>query len=166
MTNIITLIAILVSASLTIFLINLFVRFKLTKKLSENENPISSPIFKGVLFISSGILLSELITTFQTLTKILPNQLEGDNLILQEISFYSIFLGLVLIVFAVVIWLSTLLFSLINNGENIFVEVANNNFHAIITFSAVLLTLTIAVRTGITPMLDQLIPYPTMPIFR
>ena len=166
MTNIIILLAVLVSATLTIFLLNGFVRFKLKNKLSENENPIAIPFFKAVLFISSGVLLSELISTFQTITKILPGQFEGNNLVLREISFYCIFFAVVLIVFALLLWLSTLLFSLINRGENIFVEVANNNLQSLILFFAILLGLTLAVNTGITPLLDEFIPYPTMPFYR
>lgn len=166
MTNVIILIAVLVSSALTIFLLNGLVRFKLRDKLSENEYPITVPIFKGILFISSGLLLSELILTFQTLTKILPSQFERHDLILQEIAFYCIFFALIVIVFVIVIWLSTLLLSLINSGENVFVEVANNNFQSLITFSAILLTLTFAIKTGITPLLDEFIPYPTIPVYR
>jgi hypothetical protein len=69
-------------------------------------------------------------------------------------------------VFAVLLWFSTLLFSLIQRGDNVFVEVANNNLHSLITFSAILLTLTFALKTGITPILDEFIPYPTMPVYR
>ena len=166
MTNIIILLAVLVSTSLTIFILNGFVRFKLKNKLSENETPITTPIFKGILFISSGLLLSELISTFQTLTKILPVSYSGNDLVIREISFYCIFLALILVVLAVVLWLSTLLFSLINKGDNVFMEVANNNFQSLILFSAILLALTFAVKTGITPLLDEFIPYPTMPVYR
>lgn len=166
MTNIIILIAALVSSALTLFIINGLVRSKLKNKLSENENPITVPVFKGVLFISGGLLLCEIIPSFQTLTKILPQQFEGNDLILSEISFYCIFLAIVLIVFSVIFWFSTLIFSLLQKGENVFVEVANNNLHALITFSAILLTLTFAIKTGITPVLDEFIPYPTMPVYR
>lgn len=166
MTNIIILLAVLTSASLTMFLLNWFVRFKLKNKLSGKENLITIPIFKGVLFISGGLLLSELILTFQTLTKILPGSYSGNDLVLREISFYCIFFAIVLIVFAVLLWLSTLLFSLIKRGENVFVEVANNNLQSLILFSGILLALTLAIKTGITPLLDEFVPYPTMPVYR
>jgi hypothetical protein len=166
MTNIVISLTVLVSSALTLFLLNGLVRFKLKNKLSENENPITVPLFKGVLFISGGLLLIELVPSFQTLTKILPGQFEGNDLILREISFYCIFLGIVLILFAGLLWFSTLLFSLFQRGDNIFVEVANNNIHSLITFSAILLTLTLAFKSGITPILDGFIPYPTMPVYR
>lgn len=165
MTNILTLLAVLVSTAVSVFLLNSFVKFKLKNKLSENEHPITISYFKGVLFVSIGLLLSELITTFQTLTKILPSQLEGSNLIFKEVSFYCIFFALTLLIFVVLFWISTLLFSLLSKGESIFVEVANNNLQSIILFSAILLAFTFAIKTGITPLLDNYIPYPEMPIY-
>ena len=166
MTNIITMLAIITSTAVSVFLLNGFIKSKLKNKLSENETPISISYFKGILFISLGLLFSELISTFQTLTKILPNQFEGSNLVLKEISFYCIFLGISLAIFIVLFWLSKLLFSLFSKGESIFVEVANNNLNSVIIFSAILLTFVLAVKTGITPLLDEFIPYPEMPIYR
>jgi hypothetical protein len=166
MTNILTLLAITLSAAVSLFLLNGFIKFKLKTKLSENENPISISYFKGVLFVSLGLLLGELVNTFQTLTKILPSQLEGNSLVLKEISFYCVFFGITLLVFIVLFWLSTLLFSLFSNGESIFVEVANDNLNSVILFLTILLALLFAVKTGLTPLLDELIPYPEMPIYR
>lgn len=166
MTNILTLLAIIISTAVSLFLLNGFVKFKLKNKLSENENLTSISCFKGILFIVLGLLLSELINTFQTLTKILPSQLEENNLVLKEISFYCIFLGISLIVFIVLFWLSTILFSLFSKGENIFIEVANDNLNSVIFFSAVILAFVFAVKTGLTPLLDEFIPYPELPIYR
>lgn len=166
MINILTLLAIVLSTAVSLFLLNGFVKSKLKTKLSENENPISVSYFKGVLFLALGLLLSELINTFQTLTKILPSQLEGNSLVLKEISFYCIFLGITLIVFIVLFWLSTLLFSLFSKGESIFMEVTNDNLNSIILFSTILLSFVFAIKTGLTPLLDEFIPYPEMPLYR
>lgn len=166
MTNILTFLAIILSTAVSLFLLNGFVKSKLKNKLSENENPISISYFKGILFVALGLLLSELINTFQTLTKILPSQIEGNSLVLKEISFYCVFLGITLFVFVILFWLSTLLFSLFSKGESIFVEVANDNLNSLILFSALLLAFVFAVKTGLTPLLDEFIPYPEMPIYR
>ena len=166
MTNIITLLAVILSAAVSLFLLNGFVKSKLKNKLSENENPISISYFKGVLFIALGLLLGELVNTFQTLIKILPSQLEGNSLVLKELSFYCIFLGITLLVFVTLFWLSTLLFGLFSNGESIFLEVANDNLNSIILFSTILLAFVFTVKTALTPLLDQFIPYPEMPIYR
>ena len=166
MTNILALLAIILSTAVSLFLLNGFVKSKLKNKLSENENPISISYFKGILFVALGLLLSELINTFQTLTKILPSQIEGNSLVLKEISYYCVFLGITLFVFVILFWLSTLLFSLFSKGESIFVEVANDNLNSLILFSALLLAFVFAVKTGLTPLLDEFIPYPEMPIYR
>lgn len=166
MINILTLLAIVLSTAVSLFLLNGFVKSKLKTKLSENENPISVSYFKGVLFLALGLLLSELINTFQTLTKILPSQLEGNSLVLKEISLYCIFLGITLLVFIVLFWLSTLLFSLFSKGESVFMEVANDNLNSIILFSTILLAFVFATKTGLTPLLDEFIPYPEMPVYR
>lgn len=166
MINILTLLAIVLSTAVSLFLLNGFVKSKLKTKLSENENPISVSYFKGVLFLAIGLLLSELINTFQTLTKILPSQLEGNSLVLKEISLYCIFLGITLLVFIVLFWLSTLLFSLFSKGESVFMEVANDNLNSIILFSTILLAFVFATKTGLTPLLDEFIPYPEMPVYR
>ena len=166
MINTITSIAILVSTALTLYLINSFVKFKLKKKLSGNEQPISVIYFKGILFISAGLVFSELIETFQILTKILPSQIEGNNLILREVAYYCIFSSITLIIFTLIFWLSTVLFSLLSQGERIFWEVAHNNSNAVLLFAAILLAFTLALKTSITPLLDEFIPYPEIPLYR
>ncbi|NYJ28601.1 hypothetical protein [Allomuricauda sp. ARW1Y1] len=166
MTNFLTFLAIILSTAASLFLLNSFIKSKLKTKLSANENPISISYFKGILFLGLGLLQSELIHTFQTLIKILPSQLAGNSLVLKEISFYCAFFGITLLVFVVLFWLSSLLFSLFNKGESIFVEVANDNLNSVILFSGIMLAFVFAVKTGLTPLLDEFIPYPEMPLYR
>lgn len=166
MINILALLALVLSTAVSLFLLNGFVKSKLKTKLSEKENPTSISYFKGILFVALGLILSELNNTFQTLTKVLPSQLEGNSLVLKEISFYCVFLGIILFVFVVLFWLSTLLFSLFSKGESIFVEVANDNLNSVILFSTILLAFVFAIKTGLTLLLDEFIPYPKMPVYR
>lgn len=166
MTQIITLVAIIISTAISLFLLNGFITSKLKNKLSANEKPIGVSFFKALLFISLGLLFSELINTFNTLTNILPRQLEAGDLLLKEISFYCVFLGITLVIFIILFWTSTLLFSTLSKGGNIFVEIVNNNWNSLILFMAILLTFVLAVKTGISPLLDQFIPYPEMPVYR
>lgn len=166
MTTIVILLAIILSTAVSVFLLNGFVESKLRNKISKDENPISISYFKGILFVSSGLLFSEVIPTFKTLTKVLPNQLEGSNLVLEEILFYCIFLGITLVIFLGLFWLSTLLLSLFNKGESIFAEIAKNNLNSVVLFLAILLAFVLAVKTAITPLLDEIIPYPEMLIYR
>jgi hypothetical protein len=57
------------------------------------------------------------------------------------------------------------MYSLISKGKSIFIEAANNNLNSVVIFIGIILALTIASKTGLTPLLDQFIPYPTMPVY-
>ena len=57
MTNILTLLAIILSTAVSLFLLNGFVKSKLKNKLSENENPISISYFKGILFVALSLFI-------------------------------------------------------------------------------------------------------------
>lgn len=163
-TDIVILISILISGLLTIFILNSIVNSRIKNKISENETPIAVDILKAILFLSGGLLLSEITTSFQTLTKVLPASFTGNDLLLKEFSYFSIFLGITILTTFLIVWLSTLMYSLIK-GKSIFIEVANNNLNAVIIFIGLILALTIATKTGLTPLFDQFIPYPTMPIY-
>jgi hypothetical protein len=164
-TNIVILISVVVSGLLTIFILNTIVNSRIKNKISEKETPLAVDILKAILFLSSGLLLSEITTSFQTLTKVLPNSFKGNELLLKEFSYFSIFVGLTLLTTILIIWLSTLMYSLISKGKSIFIEAVNNNFNAIIIFIGLILALTFASKTGLTPLFDQFIPYPSLPIY-
>lgn len=164
-TNIIILISVVVSGLLTIFILNAIVNSRIKNKLSENETPITVDVLKAILFLSGGLLLSEIITSFQTLTKVLETSFTGNDLLLKEFSYFSIFLVITFVCIIIIIWLSTLMFSLVSKGKNIFLETANNNLNAILLFLGIILCLTLATKSGLTPLFDQFIPYPTMPVY-
>ena len=164
-TNIVILISVVVSGLLTIFIQNSIVNSRIKNKISEKETPLAVDILKAILFLSSGLLLSEITTSFQTLTKVLPNSSKGNELLLKEFSYFSIFVGLTLLTTILIVWLSTLMYSLISKGKSIFIEAANNNLNAIIIFIGLLLALILASKTGLTPLFDQFIPYPSLPIY-
>jgi hypothetical protein len=166
MTNNLILLSVLVSAILTIYLFNWFINIRIKKRISESDKPITVQIFKAVAFLYSGLLLQEIIASFNTLTKVLPKSYTGENLLLWEVSYYCIFLGILIVGIILVFGVSSILFRLFSQGEKIFVEVANNNLPSVILFAGILFSLAIAIKAGITPVLDQFIPYPTMPVYR
>ncbi len=164
-TNIVILISVLISGLLTIFILNLIIKSRIKKIISENENPIALDILKSSFFLCGGILLNEITSSFQTLSKVLSNSYTGNDLLLKEFSYFSIFLGITLLMTIFIVWLSILMYSLISKGKSIFIESSNNNLNAVILFIGVILTLTIASKTGLSPLFEQFIPYPTMPIY-
>ena len=164
-TNIVILISVLISGLLTIFILNLIIKSRIKKIISENDNPIALDILKSSFFLCGGILLNEITSSFQTLSKVLSNSYTGNDLLLKEFSYFSIFLGITLLMTIFIVWLSILMYSLISKGKSIFIESSNNNLNAVILFIGVILTLTIASKTGLAPLFEQFIPYPTMPIY-
>lgn len=164
-TNFVILISVLVSGLLTIFLLNAIVNARIKKKVSENETPFAVDILKAILFLSGGLLISEITTSFQTLTKVLSNGSAGNELLIKEFTYFSLFFGITILTSILIVWFSTLMYSLISKGRSIFIEAANNNFNAVIIFIGLILALTITSKTGLAPLFDQFIPYPTMPIY-
>jgi hypothetical protein len=164
-TSIIILISVLVSGLLTIYILNAIVNSRIRNKISKKETPLAVDILKTGLFLSSGLLLSEIVTSFRILTTVLPNNNEGNDLLLLEFTYFSIFLGITILTAIVLMWLSTLMYSIISKGNSIFIEVANNNLNSAIIFIGLVLALTIATKTGLNPLFDEFIPYPKMPIY-
>lgn len=158
-------ISVLASVLLTIFILNGIVNSRIKNKISENEIPLAVDILKASLFILGGYLLNESYAAFQTLTKVLANGYPANALLIKEISYFSIFLGLTILYIILIIWLSTLMYSLISKGNSIFIEATNNNLNAVIIFIGLILSLSIASKPGLNTLFDQLIPYPTMPIY-
>ena len=164
-TNIILLSAIIVSGLLTVFLLNSIVNSRLKGKISDNEHPITGDIIKAVLFLCGGLLLGEMVVSFQTMTRVLPSSFKGNDLLIKEILYFSIFLGITFLTLLANIWLSSIMFSVTSKGKSIFMETANNNLNAVIIFCGIALSLSLAAQSGLTPLLDQFIPYPKMPVY-
>ena len=164
-TNIVIFFSILVSGLLTILVINYLLNSRFKNKLTENEIPIAHDIFKSVLYISSGLLISQIVTSFQTLLKVLPSSFTGNDLLLKEFSYFSIFLGLTILTEMIIIWIATLMFSFICKGKSIFMEVSNNNLNAVAVFIGLQISLTIASMPALVQILEQFIPYPSLPIY-
>lgn len=164
-TNIIILSAVLISSMLLIFLLNSIVNSKIKNKISDKEPLLTTALMKAILFFCGGLLISEIVNSFQILIKVLPSSFSGNDLLLKELMFFSIFIGISLFLLIVILWFSAIMFGVITKGKDIYIEVANNNLLAVILFCGILFSLTFAAKGGIAPLLDQFIPYPTLPIY-
>ena len=74
-------------------------------------------------------------------------------------------MGISLLILSIIVWLSILTYGIVAKGKNVFIEIANNNIGAVILFSGIILAITLVAKSCITPLLDQFIPYPTLPIY-
>lgn len=174
MSSLLTIISITAISCFTIFLISVFVDYRLKKWVSEVQSPVAAPTLKAILFIAFGLLMSELIETVQILQTVLSNTNVsidvGNSAVLKEITMIGAFFSIILLIYIILVVLAALMHKLIRlknpDQKSIFVTVANNEFYDLILFGAILLTLALAVKTGIGPLLDSFIPYPEVPNFR
>mgnify|MGYP003596328789 CR=1 FL=1 len=164
-TNLILVLSAIFSGILTVYLLNIIVNLRIKNKIGDSDNPIALHILKAILFSVAGILLQEIATPFQTLIKVLPSTTNGADLLVQQIMYYSMFLGIVVLLIFLIIWFSALVFTVTSKGKSIFIEAANNSLGSVIYFAGVVFALSFAVKSNIVPLLDVFIPYPTMPIF-
>lgn len=164
-TNLILVLSAIFSGILTVYLLNIIVNLRIKNKIGYSDNPIALHILKAILFSVAGILLQEIAAPFQTLIKVLPSTTNGADLLVQQIMYYSMFLGIVVLLIFLIIWFSALVFTVTSKGKSIFIEAANNSLGSVIYFAGVVFALSFAVKSNIVPLLDVFIPYPTMPIF-
>ena len=174
MSSILILTSIFLISCFSIFLINAFVDGQIKKLISEIESPLSVPFFKALLFIAFGLLIAELIETVRILQVVLANTNVainvGDSSAFKEVSMLGAFFSIILFIYAIVVVVTALMHKLLRfkhaDHKSIFASIANNEYYDLILFGAILITLTLAVKTGIGPVLDSFIPYPEVTNFR
>lgn len=165
MMSILILVIVFLMAILNIFLIDYFIHFQIKRIIKELDPILSVYIFKSSVFFSSGLLLSELYPIFQNLSEILSGLYSGNNLLLQAVSLFSVFYGIVLLLTASIYLFSIFFVKALGKGRNVVIEISENNYQILILFLGVLMTLTFTLKPGIPYLLDLLIPYPQMPTY-
>ncbi len=132
-----------------------------------SDSPIlGMSILKSGIFISSGFLLYATIAPIQQLSILLKTTLSGNDLILKQLSYCSLFW---IISFLVLIGLATLtylLLILIMKGRKPEMEIANGDIGTALMFIAVLVSLVIGLSPLFSGVLDSLLPYPDVPLYR
>lgn len=146
-----------------LFVLNATVNALVKKKIVDVEPPLTITILKLGIFLTGGILISQITESFQTLSKVLPKNTEVEANWITELSFYCMFLALVVLITFLLIWVSAMMYKFLSKGESIFAEAANGNLKAVLLYGGVIIALSMAVKSGLTPLFDQFIPYPTMP---
>lgn len=162
---IIIFLGVLLGSLLGIFIVNTILN-KLTKsKMSDEQTPLADSIVKGVLFVACSLLLGEMANSFQVLVNVLRNSETGQSLWTKELMYFSLLLGTTLSVHAVDLLLASLMYSAISKGKSVFHEIANDDLGAALLFCGIVLGLTLVAKSGLIPLLDRFIPYPSMPVY-
>lgn len=158
-----TLAVIQIIISVCIAVTVLFISFKILRKIFFNgtiddKNNTAFAVFTSGLFLSIGMILSEIIPTISNIIRL---TLQGqESFPLGSIIIYS---GVYLIVgflFAVIINLATfLLFTGLTKGLNEFKEIRNNNLAIAILVVSTIIAITLIIKDSISSLVESLIPY-------
>lgn len=141
----------------------LFISHKILSRLffkehSLKKNQLAFTIFTCGIFISIGIILSEIIPSITNIIRLSITQNESVDFI--DIISYSgvyLFSGFI---FAVLVNLATfLLFSALTQGVNEFEEIRENNLSVSLLVVATLISITLIVKDSISTLIGSLIPY-------
>jgi hypothetical protein len=138
----------------------------MSKIVSEIENPLSISVLKATIFVTCSLLIGELNQSFHITKKILSTLYSGKELFMHELSYFSVFYGIVISLFTFLVGIASTIFWIINKKESISLEIANNNLRAIFIFSGILISLVLIIKPEVHNILDQFIPYPQKPVFR
>ena len=158
-----TLAVIQIIISIVLAVIILFVSHKILNRLFFREQEIKNDhlaftIFTSGIFVSIGIILSEIIPSISNIIRLSVTQNDTVNFV--DILTYSGIYLLAGFVFAVLINLATfLLFSALTKGINEFKEIKENNLSVSLLVVAMLISITLIVKDSISSLIGSLIPY-------
>ncbi len=149
--------------ALVLSVVIFFASFKILKRLFFKEDELSADnmafaIFTSGVFISVGIILSELVPSITNVARYAVLQPE-DMSIAQVLGYAgsTLFIGFILAVLinAAVFFL----FSALTRGINEFKEIKQNNTSMALLVSSILIAITLIVKGSIAVLTSSLVPY-------
>ena len=154
----------LLSSLLSLSLINYIINRRLKKSSKTTDSLLGSNILKAIIFVCSGLLISEVGNAGKEVMNLqFLHSVSGLALLLA--GYLSLFFSTALIITFVCIWFSTLVFSVLTKGKNIYDISANNEIADVILFAGILICITFVVKPGILGLLLEFIRYSGVPSF-
>ena len=155
--------------TITISVIVFFVSYKILKMLFfKNENitgeNIAFTIFTSGIFLSIGLILSEIIPSISNVIRLSTTQTEAiDTFEIVKYSGLYLFIGFII---SVIINSSVFfLFSVLTKNVNEFKEIQRNNIAVAVLVVSILISITLIAKDGIALLISSLIPYPEVSNF-
>lgn len=146
-----------------------FVSYKILKILFFKNEDISGDniaftIFTSGIFLSIGLILSEILPSISNVIRLSTTQSEAiDTFEIVKYSGLYLFIGFVI---AVIINGSVfLLFSVLTKNVNEFKEIQRNNIAVAILVVSILISITLIAKDSIALLISSLIPYPEVSNF-
>jgi uncharacterized membrane protein YjfL (UPF0719 family) len=155
--------------TITISVVVFFVSYKILKMLFFKNEDISGEniaftIFTSGIFLSIGLILSEILPSISNVIRLSTTQSEAiDAFEIVKYSGLYLFIGFII---SVIINSSVfLLFSVLTKNVNEFKEIQRNNIAVAILVVSILISITLIAKDGIALLISSLIPYPEVANF-
>ena len=138
---------------------------KLVKQKFEIEsNNTSFSIFTSSILFSVAYLISGIKSPILNSLKMLSNNPEYEgSLILDGFKYSGLFLTIIVITIALVIFISIKLFTYMTKNINEFQEIKNNNIAVAILTATIIISISLLVKESLYLLLETFVPYPDIP---
>lgn len=158
-TNLLIYFGIVTIGLITLYLLNAIINRFTKGRVPENDTPLSVDVLKSFVFTGAGVSMSELVMPFQNLIKVSTSIVDKQTLLQNNVAYLSVFYGISIVAYLANLWFASLIYGLVNNEKNIFIESVNNNLGGVILYGGFLLMLTFLLKPELGYLLDQFIPY-------
>jgi len=155
-------------SSLSIGVIILFFTYKLLKYLGAKKYDIQQSNLAYSIFMSSvlfavGYMVSSVIQPIISSFRILSNTTEGSGvLIITFLGYGALYVTIAFVSGLAVSYVGATFYTFLTPLDE-FKEIKNNNIGVAIIVSVIIITLVLMSKSGITLLIESIIPYPDLP---
>ncbi len=155
-------------ASLSIGVIILYFTYKILKLVGKKvygieHNNMAYSIFMGSILFSVGYMVSSVIQPIVSSFRILSNTTEGTIELITTFLAYGALYVVIAFLAGIIVSLTGAAFYAYLTPIDEFKEIKNNNVGVAIIVSAIIITLILMSKSGVTLFIESIIPYPEMP---
>ena len=146
-----------------------FASFKMLKRFffkdqELKDNNMAFAVFCSGIFISIGIILSELVPSITNVVRMAV--IQANDISTGQIIAYAALSLMIGFILAVLINLAVfMLFSVLTKGINEFAEIKNNNTSVALVVASILIAITLIVKNSIAVLISALVPFPEISNF-
>ena len=134
------------------------------KKFNIESDNISFSIFTSSILFSVAYLISGIKSPILNSLKMLANNPEyNGSLILDGFKYSILFLTIIIITIAFVIFISIKLFTYMTKSINEFQEIKNNNIAVALLTATIIISISLLVKESLYLLLETFVPYPDIP---
>jgi uncharacterized membrane protein YjfL (UPF0719 family) len=147
----------------------LYVTYRIINRLVKQKfeiksDNISFSIFASSILFSVAYLISGIKSPILNSLKMLTNNPEYEgSIILDGFKYSGLFLTIITITIAIVIFISIKLFTYMTKNINEFQEIKNNNIAVAILTATIIISISLFVKESMYLLLETFVPYPETP---